>query len=61
MKKSPAKKVAEPESNGKEENGSGDASEETPAENSYEECEDSNDAIENGDATGLFYFSIYNV
>ncbi|OWR54542.1 hypothetical protein KGM_213836 [Danaus plexippus plexippus] len=47
VKKSPAKKVAEPESNGKEENGSGDAPEETPAENGDE---DSNDAVENGDA-----------
>lgn len=53
VKKSPAKKVAEaPESNGKEENGSGDAPEDTPAENG--DAEESNDATENGDATGVY-------
>lgn len=54
VKKTPAKKVVEPESNGngKEENGSGDApEEETPAENG--DTEESNDATENGDATGV--------
>lgn len=51
VKKSPTKKVAEPESNGKEENGSGDAPEETPAENGDEESNDAVEAVENGEAT----------
>lgn len=56
MKKSPAKKVAEaPESNGdgKEENGSEAATEDVPAENG--DAEESNDATENGDATGKHF------
>lgn len=60
MKKSPAKKVAEaPESNGngKEENGSEEAAEDAPAENG--DAEESNDATENGDATGKHVPHIY--
>lgn len=62
VKKSPAKAAEAPESNGKkEENGSEEAAEaeDAPAENGDGE-EESNDATENGDATGNIhkYFSI---
>lgn len=66
VKKSPAKKVAEPaevvESNGKEENGSEGAPEDSPTNGDADasnDAEESNDATENGEAKGeILFFSI---